>query len=256
MATNISNLERDGESRPFAAHGHAELGSAGGLTLMRGVFEPGWRWSNDIAPIAGTDSCQTRHLGYLVSGRMQVRMDDGAEMTIEAGDLFDLPKGHDAWVLDDEPAVMIDYSPEVTRYARGRAADAAAPDDKYMTLVRRGYDAFNRGDADTLRTILTHDVGQHVPGNSQIAGEYKGIDAVLAYYGKLAELTDGQFRVDLIDVLGDGHGHVTALHQMTATRNGVTRVSRGSILFTFLGDRATDLLEMRSDLPGDDAFFA
>ncbi|MDT4973365.1 MAG: hypothetical protein QOG22_3508 [Pseudonocardiales bacterium] len=256
MGTNISNLERDGETRPFAAHGHAVIGSVGGLTLLRGVFEPGWRWSTDVAPIAGTDSCQTRHLGYLVSGRMQVRMDDGTELTVEPGDMFDLPSGHDAWVLGDEPCVMVDYSPEATRYARGRSADAAAPDDKYMTLVRRGYVAFNSGDFETLRSILAKDVVQHSPGTSQIAGLYKGIDEVLGYYGKLAELTGGQFQAHLINVFGDGQGHVTALHQATATRNGVTRVSRGTILFTFLGDRATDLLEMHEDLPGDDAFFA
>ncbi|MGH8861534.1 MAG: nuclear transport factor 2 family protein, partial [Jatrophihabitantaceae bacterium] len=171
-------------------------------------------------------------------------------------DLFDLPAGHDAWVLGDKPCVMVDYSSEATRYARGRDAGAAAPDDKFMTLVRRGYDAFNSGDMQTLRSILAHDVVQHAPGTSQIAGTYKGIDAVLGMYGKLAELTDGNFRADLIDVFGDGQGHVTALHQVTATRNGVTRVSRGTIVFTFLGDRATDLLEMHADLPGDDAFFA
>jgi ketosteroid isomerase-like protein len=256
MGTSISNLERDGETRPFAAHGHAVIGSAGGLTLMRGVYEPGWRWSSDIAPIAGTDSCQAHHLGYVISGRMQIRMDDGAEVTIESGDMFDVPRGHDAWVLGDEPCMMVDYSSDVTRYARGRAQGAAPPDDQYMTLVRKGYDAFNSGDFDTLRSILAHDVVQHVPGTSQIAGAYKGIDAVLSYYAKLAALTDGQFRADLIDVFGDNQGHVTSLHQMTATRDGVTRVSRGTILFTFLGARATDLLEMHADLPGDDAFFA
>jgi ketosteroid isomerase-like protein len=256
MGTNISNLERDGETRPFAAHGHAVIGSAGGLTLMRGVFEPGWRWSNDVAPIAGTKSCQTRHLGYVISGHMHIRMDDGTEMTASAGDAFDLPSGHDAWVDGDEPCVVVDYSSVATRYARGRSSAAAAPDDKYMTLVRRGYAAFNSGDLDTLRTILAHDVVQHSPGTSQIAGSYKGIDAVLGYYGKLAALTDGQFRADLISVFGDGQGHVTALHQITATRGEDTRVSRGTILFTFLGDRATDLLEMHEDLPGDDAFFA
>jgi ketosteroid isomerase-like protein len=256
MDTQISNLERDGEARPFAAHGQAVIGSAGGLTLMRGVFEPGWRWSADVAPIAGTDSCQTRHLGFVLSGRMQVRMDGGSEVTIAAGDLFDLPAGHDAWVLGDEACVMLDYSSQATRYARGQTAGTAAPDDQYMTLVRRGYDAFNRGDFATLREIMSHDVAQHVPGSSQVAGEYKGIDAVLEYYRKLGELTGGQFRVDLIDVFGDGRGHVTALHQTTATRNGVTRISRGSILFTFLGERATDLVQMHADLPGDDAFFA
>ncbi|HTZ42998.1 MAG TPA: nuclear transport factor 2 family protein [Jatrophihabitans sp.] len=256
MTTLISNLERDGERRPFADHGHAILGSAGGLTVLRGVFEPGWRWTSDVAPIAGTASCQTRHLGYIESGRMQVRLDDGTELTMAAGDLFDLPPGHDAWVLGDEPCVMYDYSPEVTRYARGRAEGIGAAEDAHMELVRRGYAAFNTADVDTLRSILSHDVVQHVPGSSQVAGLYKGIDAVLGYYAKLGELTGGTFRAHLIEVFGDGGPHVTALHQITATRDGMTRVSRGTIVFTFLGDRATDLLEMRSDLPGDDAFFA
>ncbi|MDT4911202.1 MAG: hypothetical protein QOC66_330 [Pseudonocardiales bacterium] len=254
MDTQISNLERDGEVRPFAAHGHAVIGSAGGLTLLRGVYEPGWRWSTDLAPIAGTDSCQIHHLGYLVSGQMQIRTDDGTETTIRPGELFDLPAGHDAWVVGDETCVMIDYSPDAARYAR-QVANEAPADDKYMTIVRRGYEAFNSGDLDTLRSIMARDVVQHVPGSSQLAGAYKGIDAVLGYYGKLAEVTDGRFRADLINVFGDGQGHVTALHQTTATRGGVTRVSRGAILFSFLGDRATDLLEMHEDLPGDDAFF-
>ncbi|MDT4893134.1 MAG: hypothetical protein QOE97_2169 [Pseudonocardiales bacterium] len=256
MGTSVSNLERDGENRPFAAHGHAVVGSAGGLTLMRAEFEPGWRWSNDVAPIAGTDSCQIRHLGYVTSGRMQVHMDDGSETTLEAGDLFDLPSGHDAWVLGDEPAVMVDYSPDVTRYGRGRPADLAAPDDKYMSLVRRGYEAFNSGDFETLRSLLSPDVVHHSPGTSQVAGAFKGIDAVLGLYRKLAELTAGSFRAELVEVFGDGQGHVTALHQTSATRNGERRISHGAILFTFIGDRATDLLEMHSDLPGDDAFFA
>src|SRR6476469_7906261 len=125
MDTRISNLERDGEKRPFAAHGHAVVGSAGGLTLMRGTFEPGWRWSVDVAPIAGTPSCRTHHLGYVLSGTMKVRMDDGAETTVTAGDLFDLAPGHDAWVEGDQPCVMVDYSAAATRYARPRTAGMA-----------------------------------------------------------------------------------------------------------------------------------
>ena len=62
----ISNLARDGEKRPFKAHGHALVGSAGAATFMKGTFEPGWRWSRDVKPIAGTESCQTRHLGYTI----------------------------------------------------------------------------------------------------------------------------------------------------------------------------------------------
>jgi len=107
-----------------------------------------------------------------------------------------------------------------------------------------------------LVTLMSHDVVQHVPGNSALAGDHKGIEAVLGLYGKLGELTGGTFRAHLVDVHGDGHGHVTAVHQTFATRKGVTRLSRGSILFTFLGDKVTDMLELHADIAGDDAFIA
>jgi len=253
-AVLIRNLERDGERRPFAAHGHAELASAGGLSLMRGVFEPGWRWSSDLAPLTGTDSCQVRHLGHVLSGAMRVRTDDGTEYDLGPDDLFDLPAGHDAWVVGDEPCVMVDYSSDALRYARPEGI--AAADDDAMMLVRKGYAAFNAADMDTLRSIFAADVVQHVPGSGQLAGTYKTADAVLSYYGRLAELTDGTFRAHLVEVHGDGLGHVLALHQILATRNGITRASRGSILFTVVGDKVTDLLELHADLPGDDAFLS
>ena len=122
--------------------------------------------------------------------------------------------------------------------------------------MRRGYAAFNTGDVATLLSIFTQDVTQHVPGSSPLAGTYKGPEAVLGYYGKLADMTDGTFRAHLVDVHGDGAGHVCSVHQIRATRNGAPRVSRGSILFTMVGDKVSDLLEMRADLPGDDAFFS
>ncbi|MGF7237750.1 MAG: nuclear transport factor 2 family protein, partial [Frankia sp.] len=189
----VKNLERDGEVRPFAEHGHATLGSAGGLSLMRGVFEPGWRWSNDVRPIAGTESCQIRHLGYMQSGQMRVKLDDGTELDIGPGDLFDLPAGHDAWVVGDTPCEMVDYSADVTRYAQHRPDGIAASDDTRMRLVREGYTAFNAGDMDTLRRLFAIDVVQHVPGNGPLAGTYKGADSVFTYYGRLAERTGGTF---------------------------------------------------------------
>ncbi len=149
---------------------------------------------------------------------------------------------------------MVDYSPDATRYAR--AEGIAAADDDAMAPVRRGYAAFNSQDLDTLRSIFAADVVQHVPGNGPVAGTHKGVDAVLGYYGKLAELTGGTFRAHLVDVHGDGLGHVLALHQTLATRNGTTRASRGSILFTVVGDKVTDLLELHADLPADDAFLS
>lgn len=252
----ISNLVREGEKRAFKANGHAVVGSAGAATFMRGTFEPGWRWSSDVKPIAGTDSCQTRHLGYVISGRMHITFDDGTEVEVAAGDAFDLAPGHDAYTVGDEPCVMIDVSAQATSYAKGATTAAAVSEDRYLSLVRKGYHAFNTGDVATLQSLFSHDVIQHVPGEGPLAGDYKGVDAVLSYYGRLAERTDGTFRAHLVETHGDGHGHVTAVHVLSGRRNGVTRVSRGSILFTFLGDKVTDLLELHADLAGDDAFLS
>ncbi|GAA1938437.1 hypothetical protein GCM10009815_36620 [Nocardioides marmoribigeumensis] len=252
----ISNLDREGEGRVFRAHGHATLGNAGGISVLKGTFEPGWKWSDDVKPIAGTSSCQVRHMGYVLEGTMHIRMDDGSEWDIGAGDVVDLPAGHDAWVTSDVALEMVDISPEATRYAVTRPTDIASPDDQWMTLVRRGYAAFNSGDVETLLGLFSKDVVQHVPGHGPLAGTYKGPEAVLGYYGKLAELTGGTFRADLVDVHGDGSGHVCATHQTSATRNGAKRVARGSIVFTCIGDKVTDMLELRADLPGDDAFLA
>jgi len=132
----------------------------------------------------------------------------------------------------------------------------APTDDANMTIVRRGYAAFNAGDVGALRELLSHDVAQHVPGHSPLAGAYKGIEAVLSYYASLAELTGATFNAELVDVHSDGGAHVMAIHETTATRNGVTRVSSGSILFTLLAGKVIDLLELRADLAGDDAFMA
>jgi ketosteroid isomerase-like protein len=251
----ISNLDRDGEGRMFAGHGHAVLANAGAASVNRARFEPGWRWSTDVKPIAGTATCQVHHQGLNLSGSMTVRLDDGTEREIKPGDVFDIPPGHDAWVSGDEPCDMLDFSPQATRYAAGRPTDIASPDDEQMSLVRRGYQAFNAGDAETLKTLFATDVTQHVPGHGPLAGTYKGQESVLGYYGRLAELTDGTFRADLVDVHGDGQGHVVAVHQMSSMRNGHKRVVRGSLVFTFVGDKVTDLLELHGDLPGDDAYF-
>jgi ketosteroid isomerase-like protein len=251
----ISNLDRDGEVREFIANGRAIIASAGAAALCKGTFEPGWRYSTDVDPLVGSASCQTRHLSYVLTGTLRVQMDDGTEYDLSAGDLFDLPAGHDAWVIGDDAVVIVDTSPEATSYAKG-GTPTAVSEDRYAALVRRGYDAFNNRDIETLVSLMAKDVVQHVPGTTALAGDHKGIESVLSYYGALGELTNGTFRADLIDAHADGHGHVIAVHQTSGTRNGVTRVSRGSILFTFLGDKMTDLLEMHADLAGDDAFLS
>ena len=96
------------ETREFP-HGRAEIRSIGESQIGRMTFEPGSRGSNDVKPIAGTDSCEAPHFQYHVSGRLGIRMDDGTEMVAEPGDITSLPSGHDAWVMGEEPVVVVDW---------------------------------------------------------------------------------------------------------------------------------------------------
>ncbi len=102
------SIDSPHETRPFKAHGHMDVVTLGDFTMGRGVFEPGWRWSEDVQPIAGTESCQVHHTGFCVSGQMTVKMDSGEEITFGAGDVVVLEPGHDAWTVGDEPCVLMD----------------------------------------------------------------------------------------------------------------------------------------------------
>lgn len=79
-----------------------------GITMGRFNFEPGWRWSECIKPVVKTDHCQVSHVGYAVSGQLTVRMTDGTEKTITAGESYTIPPGHDAWVEGNQPYVGIE----------------------------------------------------------------------------------------------------------------------------------------------------
>jgi uncharacterized cupin superfamily protein len=105
------------ETRPFEGKGKAEVVIVAGRTVGRGTFEPGWTWSNNVKPIAGTASCEVSHLGYVLSGRMKVHMDDGSEQMLEPGQAVAIPPGHDAEVIGDEACVMIDFG-EISEYAK------------------------------------------------------------------------------------------------------------------------------------------
>jgi hypothetical protein len=118
----VKRFERPDETRPFQ-RGHAEILHVDEGTVGRGVFEPGWKWSECVKPIAGTESCEVAHLGYVAAGRMHVRMDDGQEADVGPGDVMMIPPGHDAWVVGDEACVVLDFA-GMEHYAE-RAADAA-----------------------------------------------------------------------------------------------------------------------------------
>jgi hypothetical protein len=98
----------------------------GGATVARFTFQPGWRWSQCVKPVVGTDSCQARHVGAIVSGRVHVRHDDGTEGEVGPGDAYVIEPGHDAWVVSDEAAVALEFESAETY---GRPADAGAADN-------------------------------------------------------------------------------------------------------------------------------
>jgi quercetin dioxygenase-like cupin family protein len=96
------------ETRTFEK-GKIELVKVGGTTIGRAVFQPGWRWSTHVKPIAKTKSCEAPHLQYTVSGTLHVRMDDGTERDIRAGEVALIPPGHDGWVVGNEPVIVVDF---------------------------------------------------------------------------------------------------------------------------------------------------
>jgi hypothetical protein len=90
-------------------HAKIELVSIAGGTVARFKLEKGWKWSNDIKPVVKTEWCEAPHLQCMISGRYRVKMRDGSEFEIAAGDVASVPPGHDAWVVGDDPAIGIEF---------------------------------------------------------------------------------------------------------------------------------------------------
>ena len=106
--TEHKSFARPEETREFP-NGRAEIVRVGGAEIGRLVFQPGWRWSKDVKSLAKTHSCEAPHFQYHVSGRLAIKMDNGHEFVAGPGDVTSLPSGHDAWVVGNEPAVVVDW---------------------------------------------------------------------------------------------------------------------------------------------------
>ncbi len=157
MELRRKRFDRPDEVRK-AEKARIELVELGELAVGRTVFEPGWRWSEHVKPIAGTESCQVHHLGYVVSGHLHVEMTGGASLEVVGGDAFEVPPGHDAWVIGDEPWVSIDWA--------GRRLFAKSPQeisDRIFTTVvftdlSGSTETLNRlGDAKWRLLLADHD---------------------------------------------------------------------------------------------------
>ena len=106
-AVHKKGLDSPEETRTFGK-GKAEVVNVGGVSIFRLHYEPGWRWSEHIKPMAKTDRCEVRHVGYMVQGRLKIVGRDGSEGELEAGDAFVIPPGHDAWTVGNETAILLD----------------------------------------------------------------------------------------------------------------------------------------------------
>ncbi len=108
VPAELKSFGKPDEIREFPK-GKVELIKIGGDTIGRATFQPGWKWSTSVQPLAKTKSCEAPHFQYHVSGVLMVKMDDGSLLECKAGDVSLLPMGHDAWVVGNEPVVVVDF---------------------------------------------------------------------------------------------------------------------------------------------------
>jgi class 3 adenylate cyclase/mannose-6-phosphate isomerase-like protein (cupin superfamily) len=198
----MPHLQRKATTRPDEVreftHGKVNVLQLGEQACARFIFQPGWVWSKDVSPIAGTASCQHRHLGFTISGTLHVRMDDGVEMTIGPGDVYEIPPGHDAWVVGDDPWDSIEFA--------SARSFGAAPDE----LGRR-----------TLATVLFSDI---VDSTGKLAelGDHAWGDIVQEHNVRVRRALD-QYIGREMATLGDG---------FLALFDGPARAVRAAILMS------------------------
>ena len=108
MHAIIKRFESPDETREFEK-GRFDVVKMGDMVIGRASYEPGWKWSVHVGPQIGAKSCEVDHVGLVVSGRVGVRMDDGREIELGAGDLYAIGPGHDSWVVGDEPYVSLHF---------------------------------------------------------------------------------------------------------------------------------------------------
>ncbi len=108
MHATIKRFDTPDEARQFEK-GKFEIISLGAMVIGRASYEPGWKWSEHVGARSGASSCEVDHIGLVLSGHAKVRMDDGRELDLTAGDLFAIGPGHDSWVVGDEPYVSLHF---------------------------------------------------------------------------------------------------------------------------------------------------
>jgi class 3 adenylate cyclase len=178
-----------------------QLVHIGSLTIARGTLEPGWRWSTSLRPIQGTPSCQVHHLEVLLEGRFRVEWDTGETAEFGPGDVFDVPPGHDAWVVGDEPVVIVDVF--------GNSGAIGVPGDHERMVT----------------TLLMSDIVDST-GTAERLGD-AAWKQVLANHNRIVRAQLDRFRGREVNTTGDGFlatfgSAAGALRSALAIRDGVS----------------------------------
>jgi len=139
--------------------GHLETYDMGEIRIGRSILQPGWRWSESIKPISKTELCEYHHIGVCLSGRMRVQTREGAELTIDAGQFYEITAGHEAWVEGDEPYINIEWQPSVAfGEAQGGDFDRIVATLLVTDIVNSTARAMELGDGAWRDLLARHDV--------------------------------------------------------------------------------------------------
>src|SRR6186997_2584310 len=132
------------------------LARIGSHTIGRGVVQPGWHWTEHLGPVMRAESCPVHHVQVILSGQLTVRMDDGEEVAFQPGDVMDIPPGHDAWVVGDEPAVLIDFAGNIEALGLPREHERMVTTLLMTDIVDSTGAAERRGDAAWKQVLSDH----------------------------------------------------------------------------------------------------
>jgi class 3 adenylate cyclase len=132
------------------------LARIGSHWIGRGVVQPGWHWAEHLAPIMQAETCPVHHVQVLLSGHFTVRMDDGEEVAFQPGDVMDVPPGHDAWVVGDEPVVLLDFAGNIDALGLPREHDRVVMTLLMTDIVDSTPTAHRLGDAAWKQLLSDH----------------------------------------------------------------------------------------------------
>jgi class 3 adenylate cyclase len=170
------------------SHGHVDIINLDETSIARFTWDPGWRWSKDVAPVVQTRSCLNRHVGYVISGVLHVVMDDGTELEIRGGDVFEIPPGHDAWVVGDDVWDTVEFTSGATFGVTSDEDESVLATILFTDIVDSTATLSEIGDAAWRRLLLQHNEAMRA-----VLDRYRGREMATTGDGFLA-LFDGAAR--------------------------------------------------------------